>query len=464
MRPALTANRFSATHWLCGIGILLLLQQLFVLLLSDRFYYEADIARAPVFEFVLSQVLAGLVFLALVKVIPRQEYTHRVFLITLIIGLVLRLLLFGSQPILEIDFYRYLWDGAVTANGFNPYLLAPGMVTESGNTDLQILATDAGPVISRINYAELRTIYPPLTQLVFAVAYLLDEWSLGAWRIALLVFDIATLYLILEILKQLNRSSYWVLIYWWNPLVIHESYNTLHMDILVLPMLLLAMLLIIRHRFIFASAVLALAAGFKLWPLLLLPFALRPLLSKPRELLVSLVAISAISFIVIGPLIYYGLGIDSGLQNYSTNWLRNSAFFPLLDLLLSSLAIPSRIFIALCIGSLAFYLNRHENTNPDQILTKACWLVAILFFLSPTQFPWYTIWFVPLLCFYPQPALILLSALLPIYYLRFYFTAQGGAEIFDDYIIWLQYIPVMVWLLITGTKQHFAVPRFFRHV
>ncbi len=437
-----TSPGFSAIGWLCVIALLLLLQQLFVALISERFFYEADIARAPVLLFVLSQVAAGFVFLTLLRIISRLELSTRIFVLTFLVGLLLRLFLFGSQPILEVDFYRYLWDGAVTANGFNPYLLAPDMSTHAGSAELQRLAFDAGDKLSRINYADLRTIYPPMTQLLFAATYLLDSYDLDTWRSLLLIFDIASFAIILQLLKQTRRSTHWSLIYWWNPSLIHETYNTLHMDVLVLPFLLMAMLLIINKRFIVASAMLTLAAGFKLWPLLLLPFAIRPLLSRPREFIIALATVASIGFIVVGPLFFYGLGENSGLLGYSTSWLRNSALFPLLDATLSSLAINSRLFIAIILGLLALFLSREMPLSPDQLLIRVCWLVVILFLLSPTQFPWYTIWFTAFLCFYPQPALLLLVALLPIYYLRFYFDAQGNVEVFDRFIIWLQYLPV----------------------
>ena len=65
---------------------------------------------------------------------------------------------------------------------------------------------------------------------------------------------------------------------------------------------------------------------------------------------------------------------------------------------------------------------------------------------SPAQFPWYITWFAPLLCLYPQRGLLLLTALMPIYYLWFYFDARGEAVFFDRYIVWLQYLPVLLLL------------------
>ena len=458
MLPRPTQNTSSAAGWLCGIGLLLLLQQLFVILIDERFIYEVDISRAPVIAYVLSQVFAGLVFLFLLRLIPRLTASTGLILFTLLIGLLLRLFLFNSQPIMEIDFYRYLWDGAVTANGFNPWLLAPESISQVGPPELKQLAADAGPVFERINYAELRTIYPPLTQLIFAAAYLLDDWNLNAWRALILLFDIFSLAIIFKILKQLDRSALWSLLYWWNPLLIRESYNTLHMDVLLLPFLLMAILLMTRQKNIMASTALTLAAGIKLWPLLLLPFALRPLLAKPRQLVIALFCIIAIASFVIAPLFIYGLGEQSGLQGYSQDWVRNSALFPLLNKIIwYDGDVFIRVLIALALTILTLTLNKRPITDPNQLIRSLCWVVATLFLLSPTQFPWYTIWFAPLLCFYPSPALLLLIALMPIYYLRFYFVALGKTEIFDQFFIWFQYLPVYS-LLVLNYFQRRRLP------
>jgi len=82
------------------------------------------------------------------------------------LGLAMRMPMFVSTPMLEDDHYRYLWDGGVLANGFNPYRFSPRDVTQGafpGIPDkLRQLAKDASPVPERINYPYLRTIYPPV--------------------------------------------------------------------------------------------------------------------------------------------------------------------------------------------------------------------------------------------------------------------------------------------------------------
>lgn len=449
-------NRLPSTVELAfaGIGLLLVLHQLFLRLIADYFLFEIDLAKAPILLFVASQVAAGLVFLLLLRVIPLINTSKVVLVLMLLTGLAMRLLLFGTNPILEIDFYRYLWDGAVVANGFNPYSLSPDMVQQGSQPGLQALAGSAGYIFDRINYPELKTIYPGLTQLAFGLANWIDDWNLDSWRLLLLASEIVSIGLLLRLLKDFDRSPLWAALYWWNPLVIKELFNSAHMDALLLPFLLTAVLLVLHKRFVLSSAVLALAAGIKLWPLLLLPFSLRPLVATPKRLLAGLLAVGVILLLLLGPLLIYGLGAESGLIGFSQGWVRNSGLFQLIlgfSSLLSTAfdpAILARAIVAISLVGIVLYLNRSVINDAENLVTALVWLITALFLLSPAQYPWYIIWFTPLLCVYPQRGLLLLTALMPIYYLWFYFDVRGQAHLFDDFIVWLQYLPVLLILSI----------------
>jgi hypothetical protein len=52
----------------------------------------------------------------------------------------------------------------------------------------------------------------------------------------------------------------------------------------------------------------------------------------------------------------------------------------------------------------------------------------------------------PYLAVRPRASLMLCTALLPLYYLRFHLQARGSVHIFDYYIVWLEFLPV--WCLI----------------
>ena len=124
-------------------------------------------------------------------------------------GLGMRIALFGSTPAFEDDHYRYLWDGAVTANGGNPYAHSPDAVWQETITTepYASLAGQSGTVLERVNYPEYRTIYPPVTQAAFALAHWINPWSLDAWRMVVLAGEAVTLALLASLLAALGRPA-----------------------------------------------------------------------------------------------------------------------------------------------------------------------------------------------------------------------------------------------------------------
>jgi hypothetical protein len=172
------------------------------------------------------------------------SYQRKILILIFISGILFRILMLHSTPILEDDYYRYLWDGAVTSNGFNPYVYSPKQILANSNDEMVIperlshLAEESDVIIHRINHPYVRTIYPLAAQLFFAISYKIKPWSIIAWRYVLLSIDLMVLLLILLLLRYFNLSPLWIAIYWWNPLLIKVVFNAGHMDILIFPFLL----------------------------------------------------------------------------------------------------------------------------------------------------------------------------------------------------------------------------------
>jgi hypothetical protein len=99
------------------------------------------------------------------------------------------------------------------------------------------------------------------------------------------------------------------------------------------------------------------------------------------------------------------------------------------------------------------WLCRHPAEDGRDLCRRCLWAVAAAFLLSPAQFPWYFLWVLPLLPFEPRAPLLLLTALLPLYYLRFYFKDLGRVNTFDYGIVWLEYAPVWALLVWEGLAQ-----------
>lgn len=80
--------------------------------------------------------------------------------------------------------------------------------------------------------------------------------------------------------------------------------------------------------------------------------------------------------------------------------------------------------------------------------TRAAYLLfgAILMF-APNGFPWYFTWMVPLLCFFPNPAWLLLTVLQFLSYNVLIGYQTTGRWHFDPLLQWLTYGPFYLWLL-----------------
>ncbi len=445
--------------------------------LSPLFGYSYQVVDMPVFWLAFGLCSAGVLFLALPWTIRTSKnlppaLTKTLLWVMLATGLAMRLILFASEPALEDDFQRYLWDGAVTAEGLNPYAKSPqaAKAADPQLMPLGRLALESGLVLGRINHPDLRTIYPPVAQGAFTLAHWLSPWSLNAWRGLILALDLISIALLLLLLRALGRSPLWAALYWWNPIVLKELFNSAHMDALLVPLVLSALLLAIRKRPLMATACLTLAAGVKIWPLILLPLVWREILDKPTKLIAAIALTLFACAAFAWPVLATGFDASSGFVAYASNWKTNSALFPLLEsfarLALDAAGIdvikPGLIVRASVVSVLAgiiMWQCRTAAGSAPAMTRKFLILTAALFLLSPAQFPWYYLWVLPLLACFPVPGLLLASATLPLYYTGFYFLSRQNYEVFTQQIVWLIWLPVWGLLL---WQARFALPGFSR--
>ena len=453
------ANRFWTILWPWPLlSFALVGWTLSTACVSRAFGYDTDVIDMPVLAITGLLLAAGLAYAVIALRLDGSMPTDGLsqssaFAIMVAAGLAARLILFSSEPILEDDYQRYLWDGAMTASGLNPYAYAPKAVMEGGATHpLAAIAASSGLVFERIGHAELTTIYPPLAQGAFALAHRIAPFSLTAWRGVLLVFDLATLALIVAGLKALARSSQWAVLYWWNPIVIKELFNGAHMDGLVPPFVLLALLLA-QRRPLLATAAVGAAFGIKLWPVLLLPLIWRPLLGDWRRLGAAGGVFVPFAIVTLWPQIAAGLDRQAGIVAYASSWSRNSALTPALEALARSAgggahaALAARGLIAVALAAAVVALAWRPVATLDDLMRRATLAVGALLLLLPAQYPWYSIWLAPLLAINPIPGFLLLPAVLPLYELYFYFAAREMPDVFNHYVVWAIWIPVWAMLL-----------------
>jgi hypothetical protein len=203
--------------------------------------------------------------------------------ITIVLAVALRALLLFQEPILSGDVYRYLSDGRVSASGGNPYAYTPA---------------DA-----RINHPEIRSIYPPLAQLLFRAVH-----DLTAWRLLLVAADVAAIVLL---------RRYGALAYATCPLVLFEGVGNGHIDLLAGVLLAFAL----TRRSAIAAG---LASGLKIIPAAALPALLR-LHRGARSRARFLVTLGLTLLLPLLP--YLGGPIMPGLHDYATRWIFNSPLY-----------------------------------------------------------------------------------------------------------------------------------------
>lgn len=434
--------------WIAG-GVTLLVIFGALFWISPDFWYGRPVLERPIYLMVALLGMGGLVYwFLMVFALPKHYAPGHWWLWMLSVGVLLRLLMLGAAPMLEDDYYRYLWDGAVVAHMEDPFAHSPAAVVRGEVPSvLSTLAQESGQVLDRVNHPELRTIYPGAAQIAFAAAHHLFPWRIEGLRIVWFTFDVTTMALIIAALRTLGLPSAFAAVYWWNPLLLKEAYNSAHMELLLLPFLIGALLLAVRTRLAFASVALALAAGVKLWPAMLFPLLFR-INDAPKKLVCASIAIfSAILAVLLLPLVLSSFKPDAGLTAYASYWQMNDSLYMLVHSVTQCIASTQAHQLArgvcgvVLLAALAWAFFRGKRT-PTGLFHQSLWLIALLFFLSPTQFPWYALWFLPLLCVHRSPGLLLLSVTLPIYYLRFPMDRLGWVDYFDYGVVWLQYLPV----------------------
>ncbi|MBN8910703.1 MAG: DUF2029 domain-containing protein, partial [Rhizobiales bacterium] len=256
-------------------------------------------------------------------------------------------------------------------------------------------------------------------------------------------------------------------LYWLNPVVLKEIFNSAHMEAILLPFVLLALLLTAKRRPLWATASLGVAAGVKFWPVILAPVVLRTLWSHPFRLAVGTAILGSLMALWLAPMLLDGVGQTSGLVAYVDRWQTNSALFPVIEGSVSAFQdwigltkLPpgplARGIIAAVLVGLASVLAYSPIHGARDLVARSAAIVGTLVVLSPAQFPWYTVWMAPFLAFHAYPAFLLLTALIPIYYALFHFVARHQGALFNDYIVWIIWAPVLATAIATAVMGAIA--------
>ncbi|NOQ74966.1 MAG: DUF2029 domain-containing protein [Crocinitomix sp.] len=200
----------------------------------------------------------------------------------LIVAILLRVILLFASPELSNDFYRFIWDGELIADGYNPFHGRPADMLHTYFTHNEVYQTYYDDTYRRMLFhgmGELSqqhyTCYPVLNQLLFFIPASLSDnivYNVIGLKIIVILADIGAIIFAKKIAEHLKIAVHNVWLYGLNPFIILEFSGNLHFEGVMIFFLLGAIYFTLKNNWLWGGILLGLAVQVKLIPLLLIPF------------------------------------------------------------------------------------------------------------------------------------------------------------------------------------------------
>ncbi|MDY7395131.1 mannosyltransferase [Aureibaculum sp. 2210JD6-5] len=373
----------------------------FVLSALFYFYFAYFLVRTDI---VLLIILYAALFLFFYKLVKISRLSFRTLTI---MAILLRLVFLFSIPNLSQDFYRFIWDGRMILEGYNPYLYTPQSFIDQGIFPVQ-QALELFNGMGALSAGHF-TNYPPINQLCFVIAGLFSDNSiLGSaivLRIIIIAADLGSLYFGKKLLKKLNipvKNIFWYIL---NPFIIIELTGNLHFEGVMIFFLIWSLHLLHSGKWKTAAVVFALSVSTKLIPLIFLPLFYQYFTTK-----------NTISYKtgVLKLLSFYGIVLISSLllflpffsmefvQNYTKTvglWFQNFEFNASLYYIAreigylfrgwNEIAIIGKIIPLVVILFVLVATFVRKNKSMVQLITAMLLVLSFYYFTATTVHPWY---------------------------------------------------------------------------
>ncbi|WP_304136903.1 polyprenol phosphomannose-dependent alpha 1,6 mannosyltransferase MptB [Mesonia mobilis] len=421
-----------------------------VVIMYAAFAY--DLVRSDFIK--LLSLYAALFFLSF-KMIQLQKTNWKLLLG---FGIVFRLVFLFAIPNLSQDFYRFIWDGRLIAEGINPYLSTPQEWMQSGNFGVVAQSRQLVEGMQSLN-ASHYTNYPPVSQWVYALAGILFPKSiLGSvivMRVILIFVDVMTFIFLRKLLQQLKLSKHQAFWYFLNPLVIIELTGNLHFEGLMVMCLLISIYLLLKKKWIWAAVLFGLSVSVKLLPLVLLPLFFHYFRKQEKLNIYKLIAFYGITFltVLITFLPFISLELIQNFGDSVALWFNKFEFNASIYYVIRWIGFQTvgwniigivgeilPIVILITILGLSFF----RNNNSEKILfASMLFSLSIYFLLSTTVHPWYVITPLAISIFTHYKYLLIWSFTVILSYTAY------GINGFDEqlWLVGLEYVLVVGYLI-----------------
>ncbi len=327
-------------------------------------------------------------------------------------GLLFRITFLFAIPNLSQDFYRFIWDGRMLLEGFNPYLSLPEVWIAQGNAPIaqaQELYTGMGE-LNGSHY----TNYPPMSQLCYFIAALFASKSiLGSamvFRILIILADVGTFFFGKKLLKTLNLPEKQIFWYILNPFIIIELTGNLHFEAVMVFFIVWSLYLLHKGYWYWAAVVLALSVSVKLIPLLFLPlffqkfvigkrkgFDRRSLTSGLPKLVGFYTVIIFTVFLTFAPFLSGEFFLN--FKRTITLWFQNFEFNASIFFIIrwigyqivgwNVIETAGKILPLVTIIILLALTFFRKNRTTQQLITAMVLGICTYYFMSTTVHPWY---------------------------------------------------------------------------
>lgn len=298
-------------------------------------------------------------------------------------------------PVLSDDAYRYVWDGMLQVNGINPYLYRP--------EDPQLAAFQQEAIYEQLNSASYFSVYPPLSQLIFAVGGFFYEWG---WTVSYYVikgvfvaFEVGGMVLLSKMTAARN-----LMLYAWNPVALVEAAGQAHTEAAVVVCVVASVWAVRRGAWVTASLALTAAVWVKLYPVVLLPLLWRRFGWRPLAPVAFFSIVLCLPYASAEVLFHFASSLNLYVQLFEFN---AGLYYGIKELLWWftgadwSKTLGPALGAVYAVSLLGVYW-RHA-TRGGSFLTSAVLVLTLFFLFSTTIHPWYLLTLLPLVVAFQPP-------------------------------------------------------------
>jgi hypothetical protein len=336
------------------------------------------------------------------------------------------------------DVARYIWEGEIQLAGHNPFTTSPNSPELADHRNLNWQG---------INHRLTPTIYWPFSQVLFALDAAIAPVPITN-KVTAMLFDLATLAVLVLLVRRLKTEARHLLFYGLNPLVLVYAAGEGHVEPAMVFWVVLALYFHVSGRSRLSFASLGMGIVTKTVPFLLVPFLLTR--RNVRHL-----------WAILPPFLFFlpylgGQDAFVGIPMFFVKWFHYNGLAQMLLATCLSTDVAARL--AMCLALLLFGTFFLFTPSPLKACRNA---VAVFLLFAPTMHPWYLILMTPFLVLKPSWSWLLLHlTCLP---LIFMWNKQATCWLWHEreLLFWVEYVPfvaVALWLWLRNLRASVGDP------